>query len=135
MISEIKFDSRGLHGGLYVVREQSISETLLRPPRRLALGEHALTVDRNQANSRPKLIFRVNPDWSITVDTGLSRRGRGTVSFPTLRSSRMENFAFGEESPFVDVTLKAIEDKTLAVIESIDSPHLVRARIVFVAPK
>lgn len=122
-----------VHGGLYVVRESSISGKLLRPVRRLPFGEVRLSTDPGRGGDVPRLTFRVNADWSMTVDTQGSQRGLGIVSFPVLRATRGESLAFGDGSPLIDFTIKPTEADDMAVL--LNTEKLLRTRVVFVAPK
>lgn len=125
-----------VHGGLYVVRENSVTNDLLRPARRLPFGDVTISTDPGRGLDVPRLRIKVNADWSMTVDTQGSRRGLGIVSFPVLRARRGEVLTLGDESPLVDFTIKPTEDEDLAVLinpRSLDGLH--RTRIVFVAPK
>ena len=125
-----------VHGGLYVVRENSVTNTLLRPVRRLPFGDVTISTDPGRGLDLPRLRIKVNGDWSMTVDTQGSRRGLGIVWFPVLRARRGEVLALGAKSPLVDFTIKPTEDDDMAVLinpGSLDGLH--RTRIVFVAPK
>lgn len=135
MIAELKLDTRQLHGGLYVVREHSVTHALLRPPRRLLWGDHAVSTDSGRSFNNPKLVFRVNNDCSMTVDTGLSRRGLGIVSFPLLRREHAESFPFGQDSVLSDFTIRPSVMDDMAVLINPESVDLHKTRIIYVAPR
>lgn len=135
MVAELKLDTRQLHGGLYVVREHSVSHELLRPARRLPRGDHAVSTDSGRSFDYPKLVFRVNDDDSMTVDTGLSRRGLGVVSFPLLRREHAETFSLGADSVLADFTIKPSEEEAMAILFNTNREHLHQTRIIYVAPK
>lgn len=128
----LRFDPTHLHGGLYVVRENPNDHTLLRPPRRLVFAEHHIAAVQNARSVfEPVLHIRVNPDWTMTVLTTMSRRGKGKIEFPSLRLDGIKHVPLGEHVLLQDFTILGMEKLDLVRIQS-PSARSSLTRIVFV---
>ena len=134
MQAEVRLDRSRLLGGLYLLREGSRPDMLFSWPRRLQFGEHHITTDRSNNPYSPKLHIKVNPDWSLTVDTIHTEPRLGTIIFPVLRSRRTDILRVGSDSPFTDVTISPIENEDLIVLMNQRNNTSRATRIIYVAP-